>query len=151
MQQFSPPSYFLTQSLRKYFYSLLELYKKYDAEQLQPVINQMTLILGNLQEVLQLGLERGDPNLLDTIYCALSLNSFYRITGRGYTPLIDIIPMCFPHPIDHQLEASFLMELICSRAHTAIVDPETVIPRALSHFQHFTDPVLECESQTCLC
>ncbi|KAJ7848249.1 hypothetical protein B0H14DRAFT_3673445 [Mycena olivaceomarginata] len=144
IQQFSPPSYFLMQSLRKYFYSVLELYKKYDGEQLRPVINQITLILGNLQEVLQLGLEKSDPNLLDTIYCALSLNSFYRITGRGHTPLMDTILMSFPQPTDHRVEASFLIELISSRIHMAMVDAEIVILQVLSHIQHFNDPALEC-------
>ncbi|KAJ7895614.1 P-loop containing nucleoside triphosphate hydrolase protein, partial [Mycena olivaceomarginata] len=53
IQQFLPPSQSLMQSLRKHFYELLELYQKYNGEQLQPVVNQITLNLGNLQEVLQ--------------------------------------------------------------------------------------------------
>jgi hypothetical protein len=147
IQKFSAPSYFLTQSLRKYFYSVLGLYKKYNGEQQGPVINQITSILGNLQEVLQLGLERGDPNLSDTIDCALALNSFHRMTGRGHTPLMNTIPMSFPLPTDYRLEATFFIELIFSATHASAVDQEDVIAQVLSHFQHFTDTVLECESQ----
>ncbi|KAJ7711081.1 hypothetical protein B0H14DRAFT_2645936 [Mycena olivaceomarginata] len=147
IQQFSPPSSFLTQSLRKYFYSVLELYKKYKGEQLRPVINQITSNLGNLQEVLRLGLEKGHPSLLDTMYCAFSLNSFYRLTGRDHTPLMDIIPMSFPQPTDHRLEASFLIEGFFSKIHTAIVNPE-IVSQALSHFHHFTDSFLECKFYT---
>ncbi|KAF8151114.1 hypothetical protein K438DRAFT_1778887 [Mycena galopus ATCC 62051] len=144
ISHFSPPSRFLTQSLRKHFYSILELYQKYKGEQLSSVVNQIASNLGNLQEVLQLGLSTDDPNLVDTMYCALSLNSFYRMTGRGHTPLMDTIPMYFPQPTDHQLEANFFIEVIFSLISTAIVNPEIAISRVLSHFQHFTDPVLEC-------
>ncbi|KAJ7822903.1 P-loop containing nucleoside triphosphate hydrolase protein, partial [Mycena olivaceomarginata] len=59
IQQFLPPSRFLIQCLRNHFYALLELYRKYNGEQLQPVVNQITLNLGNLQEVLQQGLHDG--------------------------------------------------------------------------------------------
>ncbi|KAJ7797980.1 hypothetical protein B0H14DRAFT_3546462 [Mycena olivaceomarginata] len=143
MQQFLPPSCFLAQSLRTHFYSILKLYEKYKDEQRRPLVNQIASNLGNLQEVLQLGLSKNDPNLVDTMYCIFSLNSFYRITGRGHTPLMDTIPMTLPQPTDHRLEASFFIEVILSRIHTAILKPEIVISRGLSHFQHFTDPVLE--------
>jgi hypothetical protein len=151
MQQFLPLSRFLAQSLRTHFYSILKLYLKHRDEQWRPVVNQIASNLGNLQEVLQLGLSKNDPNLVDTMYCAFSLNSFYRITGRGHTPLMNTIPLAFPQPTDHRLETSFFIELIRSEIHTASLKPEIVIRRALSHFQHFTDPVLECEPQIVLC
>jgi hypothetical protein len=152
MQHFLPPSRFLAQSLRTHFYSILKLYQKYKDEQRHSLVNQIASNLGNLQEVLQLGLSKNDPNLVDTMYCAFSLNSFYRVTGRGHTPLMDTIPMSFPQPTDHRLETSFFRELILSRIlfsgiHTPVLKPEIVIPRVFSYFQHFTDPGLECESQ----
>jgi hypothetical protein len=144
--QFLPPSSFLAQSLRTYFYSILKLYTKYKDEQQHPLVDQIASNLGNLQEALQLGLSKNDPNLADTIYCALSLNSFYRLTGRGHTPLIDIIPRPFPQPTDHHLEASFCIQLIFSGKHTTTVNPEILIPWVLSQFQHFSKPVLQCKS-----
>ncbi|KAJ7793340.1 P-loop containing nucleoside triphosphate hydrolase protein, partial [Mycena olivaceomarginata] len=59
IQQFFPPSQLLIQSLGKYFYSLLELFQRYKGNQLQQVVNQITLNLANLQEVLQRGLHDG--------------------------------------------------------------------------------------------
>ncbi|KAJ6480988.1 hypothetical protein C8R45DRAFT_800451, partial [Mycena sanguinolenta] len=53
IQQFLPPSQPLIHSLAKHFYALLELFKKYRGQQLLPVVSQITLNLGNLQEVLQ--------------------------------------------------------------------------------------------------
>jgi hypothetical protein len=149
MQQFSPPPGFLTQALSKNFYSILEIYQKYlyMGQQLSPVVNQITLNLGNLQEVLHLGLSKNDPNLVETMYCTLSLNSVYRLTGRDHTPLMASISMFLPQPTDHRLETSFFVELLLSGIYGATVKPEILIPQALSHFQHFTDPVLECEYQ----
>ncbi|KAJ6469927.1 hypothetical protein C8R45DRAFT_1166446, partial [Mycena sanguinolenta] len=88
VQQFLPPSLFLIHSIREYFYELLELYQKYDDGQLKPVISQITANLGNLQEVLQRGLVPSSSNLPATIYCSISLNSFYRVTGQGITSLM---------------------------------------------------------------
>ncbi|KAJ7855839.1 hypothetical protein B0H13DRAFT_1902884 [Mycena leptocephala] len=40
IQQFSPPSLFLMHPLRKHFYSLLDLYGKYNGAQLSDILNQ---------------------------------------------------------------------------------------------------------------
>ncbi|KAJ7896709.1 hypothetical protein B0H14DRAFT_3605161, partial [Mycena olivaceomarginata] len=142
IQRFLPPSQSLLQSLRKHFYELLELYQKYNGEQLQPVVNQITLNLGNLHEVLQRGLYGSDPNLADTIYCTLSLNSFYRITGRGSTWLMDYIQSILPQPCDHQLEIHLLIEVLKSYRSYPTPIPE-LITQAITHFQHVKDHLLE--------
>ncbi|KAJ6452200.1 P-loop containing nucleoside triphosphate hydrolase protein, partial [Mycena sanguinolenta] len=59
IQQFLPPSPILIHSLREHFHELLELYQKYADGQLKPVIHQITVNLGNLQEVLHRGLVTG--------------------------------------------------------------------------------------------
>ncbi|KAJ7888445.1 hypothetical protein B0H14DRAFT_3716680, partial [Mycena olivaceomarginata] len=82
VQKFLPPSLPLVQCLRKQFNGLLELYQKYNGEQLGPVINQITLNLANFHQVLQQGLYNHAPDLGITIHSISSLNSFYRLTGR---------------------------------------------------------------------
>ncbi|KAJ7775816.1 hypothetical protein B0H14DRAFT_2159297, partial [Mycena olivaceomarginata] len=66
IQRFSPASQFLIQCLLKHFHSLLDLYEKYDGEQLRPVVNQITLNLGNLQEILSRQLRASHIDLRDT-------------------------------------------------------------------------------------
>jgi hypothetical protein len=146
IQQFLPPSQSLIQSLRKHFYSVLELYQKYYGEQLQPVMNQITSNLRNLQEVLQRGLSENDLNLADTVYCILCLNSFYRVTGRGHIPLMDSIKPILPHSCNHQLEIHFFTEVLKSPGHYPSHMLEKMIAQGVSHFQCLSDPLLECES-----
>jgi hypothetical protein len=145
VQQFLPPASLLTESLGKHFHSLLDLWKKYNGEQRKPVINQINSNLRNLDEVLKQGLHNKGPNLVDTIYCTLSLNSFYRITRQRQTTLMDYLPSAFPQPCDHQLEASFIVELLYSLANHAAGQTEQLIAEGMAHFQHLNDPVLECE------
>ncbi|KAJ6469314.1 P-loop containing nucleoside triphosphate hydrolase protein, partial [Mycena sanguinolenta] len=77
IQKFSPPSPFLIHFLCKHFYEVLELYQKYNTEQLHSVVNQITLNLANLQEALKQSLYADDPDIVDSIYFVSSLNSFY--------------------------------------------------------------------------
>ncbi|KAJ7810219.1 hypothetical protein B0H14DRAFT_2607507 [Mycena olivaceomarginata] len=113
IRQFSFPSQFLMHPLRKHFYSLLNLYKKYNGAQLNSIVNGITLNLGNLQELLDLGLHPHDPDLSDTIECILNLNSFYRVTGRGFITLIDNIPAVLSRRSDHNWRYSSLQNFFC--------------------------------------
>jgi hypothetical protein len=141
-----PPSSFLIQSLCKYFHLLLELYKKYNGEQLQPIVTQITSNLGNLQEILCQGLQNDQLNLADTIYCTLSLNSFYRVTGYISTTLIDYIPPIFPRPCYPRLEASCLIEALLSYKKHPTLPTEQLIAQTTTKFLQINDLALECKS-----
>ncbi|KAJ7331322.1 hypothetical protein DFH08DRAFT_940026 [Mycena albidolilacea] len=143
IQQFLPPSQSLIQRLREHFHALLKLYQKYNGKQLEPVVNQITSNLTNLQEVLQRGLNHKASDLPDTIHCTLSLNSFYRVTGRGSTVLMDKI-----HPIllvqgDHELQIHFTIEAIVSWEYHPSLDQEQLLNQAITHFEHVNNPLLE--------
>lgn len=140
VQHFFPPSQILTQSVCGHFNSLLKLYRKYRGEQLQPIVNQINQNLGNLQEVLKRGLQTDNPNLVDTSYCTLFLNSFLRVTGHGGTTLMDYIPRIFPNLDDPELEASFVTETFYNPNPTAM--HHTLINEAIARFQYFDDQTL---------
>ncbi|KAJ7319118.1 P-loop containing nucleoside triphosphate hydrolase protein [Mycena albidolilacea] len=145
IQRFLPPSKVLIQSVRRHFYALLELYQTYNGEQQQPVINQITLILRNLQEVLQQGLDDSLSDYTDTISCILSLNSFHRITGRGTTILMNYIHLMLPE-LDDQLNIQFTIEILSSYIHPPGVDPQQLITKAIVLLKHVKNPCLECKS-----
>jgi hypothetical protein len=145
VQQFLPPSIALVQCLRKLFYALLELYKKYDGEQLRPVMKQITQNLAKLQEVLQQGLYDKALDLIDTIYSIATLCSFYRITGRGALSLIEYIQPIVPGLDDHQLTIQSMTEILLSFHYYPSIDREQMITEARSILQLVNNPPLECE------
>jgi hypothetical protein len=123
----------------------LELYQKYDGEQLGPVINQITLNLGNFHQVLQQGLYNHAPDLGITIHSISSLDSFYRITGRGCTGLLDSILPILPGLDDPQLQLHFIIEVLKSSAYYPSLDKEQFIKQAPNMIEHINNPLLECK------
>ncbi|KAJ7719470.1 P-loop containing nucleoside triphosphate hydrolase protein [Mycena olivaceomarginata] len=145
VQKFLPPSLALVQCLRMQFYALLELYQKYNGEQLRPVINKITLNLANFHQVLQQGLYNHAPDLGITIHSISSLNSFYRLTGRGYTGLLDSILPILPGLDDPQLQLHFIIEALKSSAYYPSLDREQLITQAPNMIEHVDNPILECK------
>jgi hypothetical protein len=126
VQQFLPPSKSLIQCLHKHFYALLDLFREYNGEQLQGVVNPVTSNLANLHEVLRRGLlYNSGLNLADTIQCIISLNSFYRVIGRSCTVLLDCLQPILLGMGDEELEIHFITEVLKSYRHQrhAISDP----------------------------
>ncbi|KAJ7887263.1 hypothetical protein B0H14DRAFT_3725032 [Mycena olivaceomarginata] len=144
VQKFLPPSLALVQCLRKQFYALLELYQKYNGEQLRPVINQITLNLANIHQVLQQGLYNHTPDLGITIHSISFLNSFHRLTGRGYTGLLDSILPILPG-LDPQLQLHFITEVLRSSAYYPSLDREQFIMQAPNMIEQINNSLLECK------
>ncbi|KAF8207501.1 hypothetical protein K438DRAFT_1755541 [Mycena galopus ATCC 62051] len=144
VQQFLPPSQSHIQSIQKHFHTLLGLFKKHQGEQLKPVITQITMNLANLHEVLKTGLQDSDSNLEDTINSILSLNSFFRLTRRHFTPLIYDIPGSLSQLYDGRLEIIWFIEVLVTASYTKPV-LQKAITQATSYFHHIHDPLLESQ------
>jgi hypothetical protein len=112
VQQFLPPSTALVKCLHKLLYALLELYKKYNGEQLGPVMNQIAQNLANFQGVMQRGLYSNALDLRDTIYSISTLCSFYRITGHGALTLIERVQPIVSGLDDHHLKIQFMTQVL---------------------------------------
>ncbi|KAF8177119.1 hypothetical protein K438DRAFT_1846020, partial [Mycena galopus ATCC 62051] len=142
IQQFMPASECHIQTIRENFYVLLRLFRKYQGQQLQPVLNQMTLNLANLHEVLKRGLDQRAESFMDTIHCALSLNRFCQLTGRQYTPLVDYIQYFISGPHNHKLKTMCTLEALRTRKYQTLVSEETIV-QEISQLEHTNDPLLE--------
>ncbi|KAF8205227.1 hypothetical protein K438DRAFT_1757213 [Mycena galopus ATCC 62051] len=131
IQQILPPSLSSIQHTREYFYAVLKLFTKYCGDQLKPVVNQITLNLANLQEILHHGLYLHPSTLADTI----------QITGQGHFTLLDNIQSILPKLHDHQLETMVLTELLITKHYWAALSQE-MITQGTIHLNHINDPVL---------
>ncbi|KAJ6510901.1 P-loop containing nucleoside triphosphate hydrolase protein, partial [Mycena sanguinolenta] len=84
VQQFHPVQPWLVKSLQQYFAILLDLYQKYFGTlQTAGMIKQIAHNLANLHQILLQGLKPENPDLANTVACAISLNMYSRRTGRG--------------------------------------------------------------------
>ncbi|KAF8196258.1 hypothetical protein K438DRAFT_2122327 [Mycena galopus ATCC 62051] len=141
IQRILPPSLSSIQLIRKHFHGVVELFRNYNGDQKKPVVNQITLNLGNIQVLLLQGLNLQSPTFADTIHCAISVNAFYRSTGRDHLPLMDDIPSLLSQLGDHQLETMFLTELLSTRHYRKSVS-DKAIAQAMLYIDNTKDLVL---------
>ncbi|KAF8209232.1 hypothetical protein K438DRAFT_1811977 [Mycena galopus ATCC 62051] len=144
IQQLLPPSQSRIQLIHKYFHALLLLCTKYLGEQLQPLVCQITLNLANLENILQWGLHAHASIIADTIRCALIMNNFYNVTGHSYFPLMNNIQSLLSQLCDHQLEVTFLIQLLTTQHYWSVVSGE-MIAQAISYVEHTKDPALQAK------
>jgi hypothetical protein len=144
VQQFLPPPIALVQCLCRLFYALLELYKKYQGEQLGPMVTQITQNLANFQEVLQRGVYDNALDLRDTIHSISTLSSFYKITGRGPLALIECIQPIVSGLDDHHLKIQFMTQVLSSYYYYPTFNGEQIITQVMSILELVNNPLLEC-------
>ncbi|KAF8131359.1 hypothetical protein K438DRAFT_2132012 [Mycena galopus ATCC 62051] len=142
IQQFLPPSQSSMHLIRLHLYALLELYNTYKGEQLRPVVNQIALNLANFHEILERGLHSGHPHLAATIRCTSSLNSFYRVTGRGHTVLMDFVRDILSEVHDRTVETAFLIEVLMTRKYHSLVSADLLVQQA-THVDCIDDQLLK--------
>ncbi|KAF8209253.1 hypothetical protein K438DRAFT_1812043, partial [Mycena galopus ATCC 62051] len=141
IQQVLPPSQSRIIPIHRCFHALLLLFPEYKGEQLQAVVHQITLNLANLQDIFQWGLHAHAPILAETIQCALILNNFYRLTGRGYSPLMNDIQSPLSQLDNPQLEIRFLIQIFNTQHYWPVVSGE-MMAQAISYVEHTTDLAL---------
>ncbi|KAJ7146634.1 hypothetical protein C8R44DRAFT_845700 [Mycena epipterygia] len=149
MQHFYPAPLHLIHQIEKHFHLLLNVFASFanhgGSQQVTGHINQITLNLGNVHQVLLRALQQGNPTLVDTINCAILLNRFNRAAGYGRHTLMNHIPAALSSVCDDRLEVLFIVEVFNSRIFHPIDNPEQLIAQAINHFCNFNDLLLESE------
>ncbi|KAJ6605994.1 P-loop containing nucleoside triphosphate hydrolase protein [Mycena vulgaris] len=144
MQQYSAPMTHLVQSLLSYFHHLLELeYKYHGTVPASEMTLQITSNLSNIRSLLLNRLQHQNPAAVDTIYCIIYLNGFSRLTGHGWTPLMD-------HITDAQLlpsglEVFLITEIFSSWGHRQIPNPTVLVEQAIRQLPHFDESNIKCK------
>ncbi|KAJ7499999.1 hypothetical protein FB451DRAFT_1358984 [Mycena latifolia] len=144
MQHIYPPLPSLVQPLQKHFHSMLDLYRKHFGAQVNGMIDRITSNLGNLHHILLLGLHQDNADLVDTIYCTLSLNSFKRHSGHDAVVFMDKIPVMLPQLSDHRLETHFIIEMFLTAEQCPISDPEHLIQKVGGYYHNFMSNINLC-------
>ncbi|KAJ7123516.1 hypothetical protein C8R44DRAFT_735166 [Mycena epipterygia] len=150
MQQFYPAPPHLTRQVEKHFHLLLDAYENHcGSQQVAGPLNQITVNLGNLHQILLQGLQQDNLSLRDTINCTISLNRLLRVTEFDRHILMDHIPAIISSMHDDRLEVFFIIEVLKSGTDHPINNPEQLIAQAICHFANFNDPFLESGDYLC--
>ncbi|KAJ7731750.1 P-loop containing nucleoside triphosphate hydrolase protein [Mycena metata] len=145
MGKFFPPADQMIQPMFKHFHELLESYSATVGTRLGTgPMERITSNYTNIQNILQHGLRRKYPNIVDVAYCTCDFNGFSILIGHGATLLLEEIIGHLPSLGDHRLKAYIIDALIKSWRQHPIPHPEQLIVEALNHFKYFNDPNLEC-------
>jgi hypothetical protein len=139
------PGHSLIRPLLEYFKELLKLYWESNGGQTTGSSGAQILTnFANIQNILQNGLQPNHPDLKDTVFCAVHLNLFSRLIGRGTISFLTQLHHVLPDHCDHQLEATLITELFASSHLSPILNPEALVAQASEHFEHFDDPDIKC-------
>jgi hypothetical protein len=145
VQKRHPPSRHLTQPIFRYFQDLLQLHSTYSGTlSSAQIVPRIRFNLANIQNVLSQGLQRDNPDLVDTIYSTCDLDLYSRLAGHGKLHLLDRIPAVLPTPKDPKLEVYYATRILSSVNQHNIRGRE-IIEQALEYFPHVDDVDLKCK------
>jgi hypothetical protein len=146
VQKNHPPSNSLSHPLFKYYHELLELHKKYQGTLLNAgVVARVAANFANIQSVLLHCLDSDHAHLAEVISSAVELIRYSQFTGRGHLPLSDHISKVLPQPVDHKIEAYFIIQLLHGWRNHQICNAKQLFSQALEHFKHFDDLDMKSE------
>lgn len=137
MQRFHPPPDEYVRSLRKHFQELLEVYNVSAGTPSSPgMVSRIISNFSNIENLLRDGLQPGNPNITDTIYCTIFFERFRQTAGRGRTALMDQVPKVLPSPSDPKLEVCLCIQILSSWDTHSIPDSKALIDQALENLHN---------------
>ncbi|KAJ6464917.1 hypothetical protein C8R45DRAFT_1174203 [Mycena sanguinolenta] len=147
LQHFHPVAPAMVLPLQQHFQSLLGIYRKYEgSNQVTNIARDITLNLGNVHQVLSRALIPENPELPEAIRCAISLDSFSRMTGHGSHALMYSIQAILP-PKDHKLAVQFTIEVLLASGYgMSIENRKLLASEAKARCQTLNDPAMEDDS-----
>ncbi|KAJ7773918.1 hypothetical protein B0H16DRAFT_1304144 [Mycena metata] len=144
MGKLFPPTDQMIQPLLKHFREPLESYTvAFGASSGVFLIDRITSNYTNIQNILQSGLRREYPNIVDVAYCVCDFNVFSRHISHGATFVLEDMSNALSSSRDHRLKAYIITKLIRSWQYHPIHHLEEIIIEALDHFKCFNYPDLE--------
>ncbi|KAJ7457771.1 hypothetical protein FB451DRAFT_1372421 [Mycena latifolia] len=140
-----PPMAHMIRPLHQHFQELLEVWERYHGTISNPgTVARIASNLANIHNILVKGLTPDNPDLVNTIYCACYFDQFSHLAGRGFNPVIDLIPNVLPHPRSHRLEVHFNLRVLAAYRNSPIANAHHIVDQTLESFTYFDDADLKC-------
>ncbi|KAJ7262917.1 hypothetical protein C8J57DRAFT_1719154 [Mycena rebaudengoi] len=125
-----PPERPVVASLRKHMHSLLTLWKQRHRLPSGDLAQRLTSNLGNIRNLMLMGLSENETEVKDTIYSILALDDFSRYTLKGGCDLMNDLPALVDSIGDTGLWRSLSVSRISDENHTlTIAEVEELVNR----------------------
>jgi hypothetical protein len=145
IQKYSPPSRTLCRPLRRHFHNLILLWKDYQHLSSTGVAHRIAANVGNFQAVLAHGLNWDEPDLTQTLHSIIIFDSFFRISGRRFSGMLELVPSYLERLDDHHLHGAYVIEFVATWQYHPVPEPRTLEETALAHFRAVGDVAGEGE------
>ncbi|KAJ7503644.1 hypothetical protein B0H11DRAFT_1983671 [Mycena galericulata] len=139
IQKYSPPSPTLCRPLRRHFHDLILLWKDYQHLSSTGVAHLLAANVGNFQAVLAHGLNWDEPDLIQTLRSIMIFDSFFRISGRQSSGMLELVPLYLERLDDHHLHGTYVIEFVSTWQYHPVPEPRTLEETALAHFRAVGD------------
>ncbi|KAJ7036095.1 hypothetical protein C8F04DRAFT_1096173 [Mycena alexandri] len=139
IQKYSPPSPTLCRPLRRHFHDLILLWKDYQHLSSRGVAHRIAANVGNFLAVLAHGLNWDEPDLIQTLHSIIIFDSFFRISGRRSSGMLELVPPYLERLDDHHLHGAYVTEFVSTWQYHPVPEPKTLEEDALSHFRAVGD------------
>jgi hypothetical protein len=140
MQKFHPAMDHLVHSLLQYFQELMRVNKRsFGTRSGHAIGPRIRVNFANIQNLVLDGLRPGMPDLVDSIYCAFSLETFSRLTSHHCTGFRAQILGLLPQLSNPELEVTVITEMFECWREAPVPQPELLVKRALQHICHVED------------
>ncbi|KAJ7488074.1 hypothetical protein FB451DRAFT_1226362 [Mycena latifolia] len=131
----SPPTPALCRPLRKFFRSLITLWKDYQHLSTAGIAPRIATNIGNFKAVLAHGLDRDEPDLTETLHSIITFDSFCRVSGRRSSGMLELVPPYLEQLSDDHLHTEYLTEFFSTWQYHPIPDPATLEGTAVERFR----------------
>ncbi|KAJ7245905.1 hypothetical protein B0H12DRAFT_1220652, partial [Mycena haematopus] len=139
IQKYSPPPPTLCRPLRRHFHDLILLWKDYQYLSSTGVAHRIAANAGNFQAVLAHGLHWDEPDLIQTLHSITIFDSFFRVSGRRSSGMLELVPPYLERLNDHHLHGAYVIEFVATWQYHPVPEPRTLEETALAHFRAVGD------------
>ncbi|KAJ7670588.1 P-loop containing nucleoside triphosphate hydrolase protein [Mycena polygramma] len=106
------PTPSLCRPLRQHFHRLIMLWKDYQHLSTAGITQRIAANLGNFHAVLAHGLHWDEPDLAQTLFSIIAFDSFYRISGRRSSGMLELVTPYLEHLKDPRLYSAYLGQFV---------------------------------------
>jgi hypothetical protein len=139
----------MVRPLHKYLIDILKLYMAcwHASSFTVDLVPCLVSNIGNLHNLLLLGLDSNDTDLRESILGIIMLNDLNLLMHRRLSPLMLRLPDIISRINDHELNAQFITGAFESKEFYSVSTPEMAMEKALEHFRQTRDR--DEEGDTC--